>query len=145
KMIGDKGRFLKAKTEILQQLRDVEDVVEDAEAVVNQLLDHGRAPAGAAEAGFDWPLINEGGEFGLLRRGEFGRTARGLLRWRAPQAIAAEHADPGGDGLRVHTEGQGDLRAALAVQDCEDREKVRELAQLASVLGRAQVVLLLFT
>jgi len=40
-MIGDEGRFLKAKAQVLQQLGDVEDVVEDAEAVVNQLLDHG--------------------------------------------------------------------------------------------------------
>src|SRR5262249_11506123 len=31
-MIGDKGRFLKAKAQVFQQLGDVEDVVEDAEA-----------------------------------------------------------------------------------------------------------------
>jgi hypothetical protein len=60
-MIGDESRFLTAKAQVLQQLRDVEDVVEDTEAVVNELLDHGRAPAGAAEPGLDWPFLKECG------------------------------------------------------------------------------------
>jgi hypothetical protein len=60
-MSGDKGRFLKAKAQVLQQLGDIEDVVEDPEAVVNSLLDHGRTPAGAAETGLV-ALVNERGE-----------------------------------------------------------------------------------
>jgi hypothetical protein len=32
---------LRAEAQVLQQLGDVEDVIEDAEAVVNPLLDHG--------------------------------------------------------------------------------------------------------
>src|SRR4029453_8018371 len=114
-MIGDKGRFLIAKAEVLQQLGDVKDVVEDAEAVVDQLLDHGRTPAGTAETGFDRPLVQEGGEFGFLRRRELGRTTRRLLPRCARDAIAAEQADPGGDGLLVHPEKRGELRQALAV------------------------------
>src|SRR5918994_1757185 len=35
KMSRDEGGFLIAKAQVLQQLRDVEDIVEDAEAVVN--------------------------------------------------------------------------------------------------------------
>ena len=41
KMRGDKGRFLQVKAEVLQQLGEVKDSVENAEAVGNQLLDHG--------------------------------------------------------------------------------------------------------
>src|SRR5215510_1125190 len=101
-MSGDKGRFLKAKAQGLQQLGDVEDVVEDAEAVVNQLLDHGRTPAGAAEPRLDWPFVNEGGEGGFLRWGEFGRASGGLLARCPLEAIATEHADPFDDGLLMH-------------------------------------------
>src|SRR5215510_15083200 len=101
-MIGDKGRFLKAKAQVLQQLGDVEDVVEDAEAVGNQLLDHGRTPAGTAEPRLDRPLIKEGGESGLLRRGEFGWAPCGLLARCTLEAIATEHPDPFDDGLRLH-------------------------------------------
>src|SRR5215467_568549 len=102
KMIGDKGRFLKAKAQVLQQLGYVEDVVEDAEAVGNQLLDHGRTPAGAAEPRLDRPLVNEGDESGLRRRGELGWAPCGLLARCTLEAIATEHADPFDDGLRLH-------------------------------------------
>jgi hypothetical protein len=34
-MRGDEGRFLIAKAQVLEQLGDVEDVVEDAKALVN--------------------------------------------------------------------------------------------------------------
>ena len=85
KMSGDTGGFLKAKAQVLQQLGDGEDVVEDAEAVVNQLLDHGRTPAGAAAPRLDRPLVKAGGESGLLRQGEFGGRPGGFWRgapWR---------------------------------------------------------------
>ena len=54
-MDGDQSRFLVAKAQVLQQLSDGEDVVEDAETVVNQLLDHGRAPAVTAQPGLTGP------------------------------------------------------------------------------------------
>jgi hypothetical protein len=57
-MIGDEGRLLIAKPQVLEQLGDVEDVVEDAEAVVNQLLEHGRSPAGTAKARWQRALVN---------------------------------------------------------------------------------------
>src|SRR5262249_35219950 len=101
-MIGDKGRFLKAKAQVLQQLGDVEDVVEDAEAVGNQLLDHGRAPAGTAEPRLARPFVNERGECGFLRWSEFGRAPCGLLARGTLEAITTKEADPCGDGLLVH-------------------------------------------
>jgi hypothetical protein len=58
-MIGDEGRLLIAKAQVLEQLGNVEDVGEDAKAIVNQLLDHGRAPAGPAKASLQRPLVNE--------------------------------------------------------------------------------------
>src|SRR5262245_7487451 len=101
-MRGDKGRFLKAEAQVLQQLSDVEDVVEDAEAVVNQLLDHGRTPAGAAEPRLARPLVNKRGEGSFLRWGEFGRAPWGLLARGTLEAITTKEADPCGDGLLVH-------------------------------------------
>ena len=74
-MIGDESRFLEAKAQVLQQLRDVEDVVEDTEAVVYQRLDHGRAPAGAVEPGLDRPFLNECGYGLFVCRGQFGGAA----------------------------------------------------------------------
>src|SRR5215471_13215239 len=87
KMVGDKGRFLKAKAQGLQHLGDGEDVGEDAEAVANQLLDHGRTPAGAAAPRLARPFVNEGGEGRFLRWGEFGRAPCGLLAWCPLEAI----------------------------------------------------------
>jgi hypothetical protein len=78
-MSGDKRRFLKAEAQVLQQLRDVEDIREDAKAIINHLLDHGRTPAGAAETGFAWPLLNELGQGFFLRWGQFGRAACRLV------------------------------------------------------------------
>src|SRR4051794_30902900 len=101
-MIRDEGRFLKAQAQVLQQLGDIEDVVEDTETVVNQPLNHGRTPAGAAEPGLDWPLFNACGQCFLLRRGQFGWAAWRLFVRRALEPIAAEGADPGRDGLLVH-------------------------------------------
>jgi hypothetical protein len=117
KMSGDKGRFLIAKAQVLQQLGDVEDVVEEAEAVVNHLLDHGRRPAGTPETGLERSLVNQRRERLFLRRGPFGRAASGLFARRARDPIAVEHANPGHDGLLVHTQDQGDLCKALAVPD----------------------------
>ena len=74
-MSGDKRRFLKAEAQILQQLRDVKDIIEDAKAVINQLLDHGRTPAGAAEPGLAWAFLNELDQAFFLRWGQFGWTA----------------------------------------------------------------------
>src|SRR2546423_11721599 len=101
-MIRDEGRFLKAKAQVLQQLGDIEDVVEDAEALVNALLDHGRTPAGTAEPGLDWPLVNECGQGFLLRRGQIWCAAWRLFVPRPLELIAAEGADPGRAGLLVY-------------------------------------------
>src|SRR5215475_8647376 len=90
KMIGDEGRFLKAKAQVLQQLGDVEDVVEDAEAVINQLLDHGRAPAGTAKPRLARSFVNERGECGFLRRSELGRAPCGLLARGTLEAITTK-------------------------------------------------------
>src|SRR5258708_859708 len=101
-MSGDKRRFLIANAQVLEQLGQVEDMVEDAQAVVNQRLNHGRAPAGAAKARLPRPLINEGSEGGLVRRSQFGRAAGGL-RARGPvDPSAAEPADPSDAGLLMH-------------------------------------------
>src|SRR5262249_47350240 len=100
-MIGDKSRFLKAKAQVLQQLGDVEDIVEDAEAVVNELLDHGRAPAGTTAPRLAGPFVNARGECGSLRRSELGRAPGGLLARSTLEAITTKEADPGSDGLLV--------------------------------------------
>src|SRR5262245_22000278 len=145
KMIRDEGSFLKAKAQVLQQLGDVEDVVEDAEAVVNQLLDHGRTPAGTAEPRLDRPCVNEGGESDFLRRGEFGRAPGRLPARCTLAAIATEQAYPSGDGLLVHAQDPGDLRKTLAVEHREDREEIFDLAEVPQVLGCLQLAFHFFT
>src|SRR5262245_32421377 len=98
-MCGDERRFLIAKAQVLEQLGNVEDIVEDAEAVADQLLNHGRAPAGAAKPRLERPLVNEGGEFGFLRRGQLGGAAGGLGSRCPFEAIVTEPVYPGGNGL----------------------------------------------
>ena len=46
KRLGDQHRFLLALAEVCEQLGDGEDIVQDAEAIINQLRNHGRAPVG---------------------------------------------------------------------------------------------------
>src|SRR5262245_57670277 len=75
-------RLLKAKAQVLEQLGDVEHIVVDPEALVNELLDHGRTPAGTAEPHLDRPLLDPGSEGDLLRWGQFGWAACGLRAWR---------------------------------------------------------------
>src|SRR5688572_30144204 len=144
-MIGDERRFLIAEAQVFEQLGDVEDVVEDAEAVVNQLLNHGRAPAGPAETSRDWARLKQGGEHCFLRWGQFGRPAGGLVVWRALDPIAAQQADPAYNGLLMHAQNQGYLRKALAVYDRQDGEEILDLAQVGEVLGSLQVALHFFT
>jgi hypothetical protein len=76
---GDQGGLWKAKAHVLQQLGAGEDGGEDAEAVVNPRLEHGRTPAGAAAPHRDRPRVTAGGESGLRRRGEWGAYKGRLL------------------------------------------------------------------
>jgi hypothetical protein len=144
-MIGDAGRFLIAEAEVLEQLRNVEHMVVDPETLVNELLDHGRTPAGTPEPRLDWSLLNPRSESGFLRWGQFGWAAGGLRAGHGLEPIAAKRVEPCRDGLRVHAPDQGDLCKALAVQDRKDGEEVFDLAQMAHVLGCLQVALHYFT
>ena len=101
-MSRDEGRFLKAKAQILQQLGDIENIIVDAEAVVNELLDHGRTPAGPAEPCLDRPLLNEGSQCLFLARSQLRGAACGLFVRHAVEPIAAERADPVDHGLLMH-------------------------------------------
>src|SRR5215475_746186 len=101
-MIRDEGRFLIAEAQILEQLRHVEHIVVDSEALVHELLEQRRTPAGTTAPSFDRPIINETGEFGLLGRGAFGWAPWGLLARCTLEAVATEYADPCGNGLLVH-------------------------------------------
>jgi hypothetical protein len=144
-MRGDAGRFLTATASGLQARGDGEDIVADTEAVVHPLREHGRAPAGAATSGRDWPLVTAGSACGCLRRGACGRAPGGLLARCARDAIATAHASPGGDGLLVHASAPSDLRATLAVEDRAEGEERRALAQGAQGLGRLPLACHCFT
>ena len=141
----DAGRFLRADAQVLQPLGDGADVGNDAEAVVNPLLDQGRAPAGTATTGVDRPRVKAGGAGGCLRRGARRRTARRLLTRRARAPRAAAHASPGGDGLFVPTSDHRHLGTALAVYTRQDRQEICALAPGAQVLGRLQWAFHFFT
>jgi hypothetical protein len=127
-MLGDEGGFWIATAQVLESLGTGEDVGEDPKALVNQRLDHGRAPAGAAETSLDRSCVKEGGEEGLWRRGQFGRAPRGLVSRCPLKAIATAPSDPGEDGLLVDAQDQCDLRETLAVPDGEDGEEILDLA-----------------
>jgi len=138
-MLGDDGRFVRAQAQVLQSLGDGEDVGEDAEALVNQLLDHGRAPAGTATTGLGRPFGKKGGEGGFRRRGQFGRAAREQLAWCPLEPIATERAHPGGDGLLVDAQDPCALCETLAIHDGKDGEEMRDLAQVTQLLGRLEL------
>ena len=135
KRIGDQGGFLIAEAKVVQPWGDVEDMVEDAAAVVNELLRHGCAPTSTAETGLDGPLLTPGHEGGLLRRGQCRRSPRRLVRWFALEPLATKAAAPCGDGRLVHVESQSHLRKTLAISDRADREERVALAYVAQALG----------
>ena len=51
------GRFLITKPQVLQELGEVKDVVSDAELILNQALNQGRAPTVTLEPALGWPVI----------------------------------------------------------------------------------------
>jgi hypothetical protein len=139
-MSGDHGGFGKAQAPVLQQLGAGEDVVDAAEAVVNQLLEPGRTPAGAAAPRLDRPLVHEGGERGWRRRGAWG-GALGASGAVPPEGPSNSPRRPMCcRSLRLHAEDHSDLRDTLAVHDREESEKIRDLAQVPQGLRRLQLV-----
>jgi hypothetical protein len=125
---GDERRFWIAHAQGLEPLGKVEDVVEDAQAVADQRLHPGRAPAGAATTRLDRPRVKEGGEFGLLRRGQRGGAAGGLGSRCPVEAIATAPVYPGGNRLLLETYDQCHRRDTLPVADGEESEAIRDLA-----------------
>jgi hypothetical protein len=137
-MSGDKRRFWGAQAEVLESWGDGEDGGDDAAAVVNHLLDHGRAPAGPAKPRLDRPLVQEGGEGGLRRRGQVGRAAGRLGARCTFDAIGTAPASPGGDGLLLYAQDHGHLRETPAVPNGENGEERLDLASVTLLLGCLQ-------
>src|SRR5262249_23201797 len=117
----------------------------DPAALINELLDHGRTPAGTTEPRLDWPRLDPRREGGFLRWSQFGWAACRLRAWRVLESRAAKRGEPCRDSLLVHAQEQSNLGKALAVHDREDGEQMFDPAQVAKVLGRLQVVLHCFT
>ena len=126
-----------AEASVFEPLRHGEDMVVDPEALVHELLDHGRTPAGATEPAVTGPLINQSSEGGFVRGGQCGR----------PSGLGA------GAGLGVHgkrmrnhvatvlsctRKTKANLCAALAIQEREDGEETFDLAQSGQVRGGLQ-------
>src|SRR5205085_11355557 len=85
------------------------------------------------------------GEVGFLHRSELRGAACGFCARCPLEPITAKLTYPGGDGLLVHTQDQGNLCNALAIDDRENGETILHLAQLAEALRSLHTALHCFT
>src|SRR6266850_4413090 len=138
-MIGDQGGFLVAIAELLEQLGDIEDVVIDPKALVEQRLNHWGTPARGGQTRLHWPLVQPFGQYMFLGFGPLGRPPGGLFPPQAFEASDQKPVHPLVHGLGGDTERRRDLRTALALCEGQSCAQAFDLVQLAKLLGGVQL------
>ena len=114
-MVADKGRFLPAKAEILQELRQIKDIVKDSEKVLDKLLNEGSAPGSGAETGGAGSRVKLAGQFLLLRFAQLGRTTGMRLSCNPRFALVAILCHPSPNGAFVDAQKSGNFSLSITV------------------------------